>query len=87
MKLKNYFCQFPNPWVLRVLGMGCYTSKCEKIKKSLYNFLTKRHRTPEGRDNLGNDCVVEGAWLHPEKLIARLPEDGQIPRPVEKRWV
>jgi hypothetical protein len=28
--LKNFFCQFPNPWALRVSGMGCYTSKCEK---------------------------------------------------------
>jgi hypothetical protein len=26
MKLKN----FPNPWTLRVSGMGGYTSKCEK---------------------------------------------------------
>ncbi len=26
----NFFCQFPNPWALRVSGMGCYTSKCEK---------------------------------------------------------
>ncbi len=24
------FCQFPNPWALRLLGMGGYTSKCEK---------------------------------------------------------
>jgi hypothetical protein len=30
MKLKIFFCQFPNPWTLRVSGMGCYTSKCEK---------------------------------------------------------
>ncbi len=30
MKLKKNFCQFPNPWTLRVSGMGCYTSKCEK---------------------------------------------------------
>jgi hypothetical protein len=30
MKLKNLFCQFPNPWALRVSGMGGYTSKCEK---------------------------------------------------------
>ncbi len=31
MKLKNFFCQFPNRWTLRVSGMGCYnTSKCEK---------------------------------------------------------
>ncbi len=27
-----FFCQFPNPWALRVSGMGCYTSKCEKVK-------------------------------------------------------
>ncbi len=36
MKLKNFFCQFPNPWALRVSGMGCYTSKCEKKSKSLH---------------------------------------------------
>jgi hypothetical protein len=30
MKLKNFFCKFPNPWALRVSGMGGYTSKCEK---------------------------------------------------------
>jgi hypothetical protein len=28
--LKIFFCQFPNPWALRVSGMGGYTSKCEK---------------------------------------------------------
>jgi hypothetical protein len=30
MKLKIFVCQFSNPLGLRVLGMGCYTSKCEK---------------------------------------------------------
>ncbi len=30
MKLKILFSQFPNPWTLRVSGMGGYTSKCEK---------------------------------------------------------
>ncbi len=30
MKLKIFFCQFPNPWTFRVSGMGGYTSKCEK---------------------------------------------------------
>jgi hypothetical protein len=30
MKLKFFFCQFPNPWALSVSGMGGYTSKCEK---------------------------------------------------------
>jgi hypothetical protein len=32
----NFFCQFPNPWALRVSGMGGYTSKCEKKSKSLH---------------------------------------------------
>jgi hypothetical protein len=36
MKLKIFFCQFPNPWDLRVSGMGGYTSKCEKKSKSLH---------------------------------------------------
>ncbi len=31
-----FFCQFPNPWTLRVSGMGGYTSKCEKESKSLH---------------------------------------------------
>ncbi len=30
MKVKHFFCQFPNPWALRVSGMGGYTLKCEK---------------------------------------------------------
>jgi hypothetical protein len=36
MKLKKFFCQFPNPWALRVSGMGGSTSKCEKKSKSLH---------------------------------------------------
>ncbi len=36
MKLKIFFCQYPNPWTLRVSGMGGYTSKCEKKSKSLH---------------------------------------------------
>ena len=36
MKLKIFFCQFTNPWTLRVSGMGGYTSKCEKKSKSLH---------------------------------------------------
>ena len=36
MKLKNFFCQFPNPWTLRVSGMGGYASKCDKKSKSLH---------------------------------------------------
>ncbi len=40
MKLKIFFCQFPNPWTLRVSGMGGYTSKCEKSQ----NHCTLFHR-------------------------------------------
>jgi hypothetical protein len=29
-EVEFFFCQFPNPWALRVSGMGDYTSKCEK---------------------------------------------------------
>ncbi len=29
-EVENFFCQFPNPWALRVSGMGGYTSKSEK---------------------------------------------------------
>ncbi len=29
-EVENFFYQFPNPWALRVSGMGGYTSKCEK---------------------------------------------------------
>jgi hypothetical protein len=42
-EVEKFFCQFPNPWALRVSGMGGYTSKCEKKSKSLHpnlQFLT-----------------------------------------------
>jgi hypothetical protein len=29
-EVEIFFCQFPNPWTLRVSGMGGYASKCEK---------------------------------------------------------
>ncbi len=35
-EVEIFFCQFPNPWALRVSGMGGYTSKCEKKSKSLH---------------------------------------------------
>jgi hypothetical protein len=35
-EVENVFCQFPNPWALRVSGMGGYTSKSEKKSKSLH---------------------------------------------------
>jgi hypothetical protein len=52
MKLKNFFGQFPNPWTLRVSGMGGCTSKCEKKSKSLHpivhssNFKNERTNVP-----------------------------------------
>jgi hypothetical protein len=45
-ELVNFFCQFPNPWALRVSGMGCYTSKCEKSQNHctlMYISLCSRH--------------------------------------------
>jgi hypothetical protein len=30
LEVEIFVCQFPNPWTLRVSGMGFYTSKCEK---------------------------------------------------------
>ncbi len=35
-EIENFFCQFQNPWALRVSGMSGYTSKCEKMSKSLH---------------------------------------------------
>ncbi len=35
-EVETFFWQFPNPWALRVSGMGGYTSKCEKKSKSLH---------------------------------------------------
>jgi hypothetical protein len=32
-EVEQFFCQFSNPWTLRVSGMGGYTSKCEKKVK------------------------------------------------------
>jgi hypothetical protein len=48
MKFKNIFGHFPNPWTLRVSGMGGYTSKCEKKSKSLHPILhvAKLYRIP-----------------------------------------
>ncbi len=39
------FCQFPNPWALRVSGMGGYTSKCEKSQNHRTLLLMDVRRT------------------------------------------
>jgi hypothetical protein len=45
-EVKNFVCQFPNPWALRVSGMGCYTSKCENKSKSLHPTVHPPHPPP-----------------------------------------
>ncbi len=68
MKLKIFFCQFPNPWALRVSGMGCYTSKCEKKSKSLHPILHIHYGTLSIYVLCDAYCVWQGkfsdtAWL------------------------
>jgi hypothetical protein len=49
-----FFGQFPNPWALRMSGMGGYTSKCEKKPKSL-------HPSVQGFIGIGGGlmCIAE----------------------------
>ncbi len=56
MKLKIFFCQFPNPWALRVSGMGCYTSKCEKSQ----NHCTLIHTLQRLADVSSKSVLVPG---------------------------
>jgi len=35
-EVEKIFWPISNPWTLRVSGIGCYTSKCEKNSKSLH---------------------------------------------------
>jgi hypothetical protein len=48
-EVEIFFCQFPNPWTLRVSGMGCYTSKCEK---------SQNHCTVMNTLLLWNPCIL-----------------------------
>ncbi len=64
MKLKKIFCQFPNPWTLRVSGMGGYNSKCEKKSKSLHPTV---HCLPSSDQ-----------WAHYRMVHCYKPE-GEIP--------
>jgi hypothetical protein len=48
-EVESFFCQFPNPWALRVSGMGGYTSKCEKSQNHctlMYNWLSRIYSRP-----------------------------------------
>ncbi len=68
MKLKNFFCQFPNPWTLRVSGMGGYTSKCEKKSKSLHpngQTHTKMHLVGRIKGNYGMHRQFAQQFFHP----------------------
>jgi hypothetical protein len=59
MKLKNFFCQFPNPWTLRVSGMGGYASKCEKKSKSLHPSVhVDSNIGPEKSDFEASECLI-----------------------------
>jgi hypothetical protein len=65
MKLKIFFCQFPNPWALRVSGMGGYNSKCEKMSKSLHpnvNVLSNEC-TKSKLGNMSNFCYINNRIL------------------------
>ncbi len=53
-EVEKFVCQFPNPWTLRVSGMGGYISKCEKKSKSLH---------PIGQLSLVRNLSLQnGAW-------------------------
>ncbi len=61
MKLKFFFCQFPNPWALRVSGMGGYTSKCEKKSKSLHPNVHCRRCAGIVQEHYGNSAYMNNA--------------------------
>ncbi len=74
MKLNIFFCQFPNPWTLRVSGMGGYTSKCEKKSKSLH---PSQQSFTEARDQtylllVQSSCMneLENVTCHPKEAPA-----------------
>jgi hypothetical protein len=59
MKLKIFFCQFPNSWTLRVSGMGGYTSKCEKKSKSLHPIMQADASTVGDRSVTGEKSTTD----------------------------
>ncbi len=42
MKLKLLLCQFPNPWALRVSGMGCYVKKAKSLYPNIHILYPKK---------------------------------------------
>ena len=69
MKLTNFFCQFPNPWTLRVSGMGGYTLKCEKKSKSL-------HPSVRLTAHLAIECIMGNYCTRWRPCVKGLSLDG-----------
>ncbi len=64
-EVEHFFWQFPNPWALRVSGMGCYTSKCEKSQNHC-TLLHILHHACVGVDEQQEPCGDgEGGGDHP----------------------
>ena len=92
MKLKFFFCQFPNPWTLRVSGMGGFTSKCEKKSKSLHPKLWShgplgvRQLVQDGGRAEEDGARHRGAVPPPVRSSRRVcwPADASVSSPV---WV
>jgi hypothetical protein len=57
-EVEFFFGQFPNPWSLRVSGMDCNTSKCEKSQ----NHCTLMNRF------IGYDTIGMVFWSFNEQL-------------------
>jgi hypothetical protein len=56
-EVENFFCQFPNPWPLRVSGMGCYASKCNL--KTKQNHCTLLYSTSKFNECCNDSDDVE----------------------------
>jgi hypothetical protein len=74
-EVKNFFCQFPNPWTLRVSGMGCYTSKCEKNQ----NHCTLVYKSPhKHRSKMTHEAAVRlGRKRRGERHVNLIDEKGE----------
>ncbi len=83
MKLKIFFCQFPNPWALRVSGMGCYTSKCEKSQNhcTLINSTFSLGRGEEVREKIEGQ---EYTSIVPSSMVATVHKLGRKYQPMSE---
>ncbi len=75
--VENFFCPFPNPWALRVSGMGGYTSKCEKSQNHCTLMCNVGHFAPESFDFPGvnsgekTPCIAKTQY---RKLETNIPK-------------